>query len=83
MRKPFAGLAYGPPTLVGSGFRLAEGSSGSIDRAPPLVGEHTDEILAEAGYGAGEIETLREEGVVHQSRPSYFRVWTKLQRYCS
>jgi crotonobetainyl-CoA:carnitine CoA-transferase CaiB-like acyl-CoA transferase len=56
--------AYGPLTLVGSGFRLAEGGSGSIDRAPPLLGEHTDEILAETGYAAAEIETLREEGVV-------------------
>ena len=56
--------AYGPLTLVGSGFRLAEGGSGSIDRAPPLLGEHTDEILAEIGYEAAEIETLREEGVV-------------------
>jgi crotonobetainyl-CoA:carnitine CoA-transferase CaiB-like acyl-CoA transferase len=35
-----------------------------IDRAPPLRGEHTDEILAEAGYAASEIETLRGEGVV-------------------
>jgi len=32
--------------------------------APPLLGEHTDEILAEAARAAGEIETLREEGVV-------------------
>jgi crotonobetainyl-CoA:carnitine CoA-transferase CaiB-like acyl-CoA transferase len=55
--------AYGALTLVGSGFRLAEGC-GSIDRAPPSLGEHTDEILSEAGYAAGEIETLRREGVV-------------------
>jgi len=32
--------------------------------APPLLNEHTDEILAEAARAAGEIETLREEGVV-------------------
>jgi crotonobetainyl-CoA:carnitine CoA-transferase CaiB-like acyl-CoA transferase len=55
--------AYGALTLVGSGFRLAEGG-GSIERAPPLLGEHTDQILAEAGYAAGEIESLRREGVV-------------------
>jgi crotonobetainyl-CoA:carnitine CoA-transferase CaiB-like acyl-CoA transferase len=56
--------AYGPLTLVGSGFRLAEGGSGSIDRAPPLLGEHTDEILSEAGYSVGEVEMFRREGVV-------------------
>jgi crotonobetainyl-CoA:carnitine CoA-transferase CaiB-like acyl-CoA transferase len=55
--------AYGAVTLVGSGFQLAEGG-GSIDRAPPLLGEHTDEILTEAGYAAGEIETLRRDAVV-------------------
>ncbi|SRR5712691_12916751 len=55
--------AYGALTLVGSGFKLSEGG-GSIDRAPPSLGEHTDEILSEAGYRASEIEILRREGVV-------------------
>jgi crotonobetainyl-CoA:carnitine CoA-transferase CaiB-like acyl-CoA transferase len=54
---------YGPMRLVGAGFRLAHGSPG-IDREPPTLGEHTDEILAEAGYGAAEIERLRREGVI-------------------
>ena len=30
----------------------------------PSCGEHTDEILGEAGYGAGEIAAFREKGVV-------------------
>jgi crotonobetainyl-CoA:carnitine CoA-transferase CaiB-like acyl-CoA transferase len=54
---------YGPMKLVGSGFRLAHGSP-SIDRAPPTLGEHTDEILAEAGYAPAEIEQLRRDGVI-------------------
>src|SRR5581483_778578 len=54
---------YGPHTFVGSGFRLAHGG-GSIDREPALPGEHAEEILAEAGYGAGEIAAMREEGVI-------------------
>ncbi len=31
---------------------------------PPLLGEHTDEVLASHGYGAGEIAQLREAGVI-------------------
>jgi crotonobetainyl-CoA:carnitine CoA-transferase CaiB-like acyl-CoA transferase len=53
----------GKLTLVGSGFRL-EHDGGGIDRPPPALGEHSDDILAEAGYDAGEIRALREEGVV-------------------
>jgi crotonobetainyl-CoA:carnitine CoA-transferase CaiB-like acyl-CoA transferase len=54
---------YGPMRLVGAGFRLAHGSPG-IDREPPTLGEHTDEILAEAGYAPAEIERLRRDAVV-------------------
>ena len=54
---------FGPMKLVGSGFRLAHGSP-SIDRAPPILGEHTDEILGEAGYTPADIERLRRDGVI-------------------
>jgi len=57
------GAPYGELTLAGSGFRLEHGSGG-IDRPPPLIGEHTDEILAEAGYDSREIAAFRAEGVV-------------------
>lgn len=32
--------------------------------APPRLGEHTGEILREAGYSAAEIERFREEGII-------------------
>ncbi|HXJ81019.1 MAG TPA: CoA transferase [Candidatus Methylomirabilis sp.] len=54
---------YGPMRLVGAGFRLAHGSPG-LDREPPTLGEHTDEILKEAGYDGDEIERLRRAAVI-------------------
>jgi crotonobetainyl-CoA:carnitine CoA-transferase CaiB-like acyl-CoA transferase len=54
---------WGPMRLVGAGFRLAHGSPG-IEREPATLGEHTDEILREAGYAQAEIDRLRRDAVV-------------------
>jgi crotonobetainyl-CoA:carnitine CoA-transferase CaiB-like acyl-CoA transferase len=54
---------YGELRLAGSGFRF-EHNGGGIDRPPPLLGEHTEEILTETGYTPTEIAAFREEGVV-------------------
>jgi crotonobetainyl-CoA:carnitine CoA-transferase CaiB-like acyl-CoA transferase len=36
-----------------------------VDVAPaPLLGEHTDEVLASLGYVPGEIEQLRQAGAI-------------------
>jgi CoA:oxalate CoA-transferase len=41
---------------------------GSIERRPPLHGEHSDELLLELGLSEGEIAALRELGVVGAKR---------------
>jgi crotonobetainyl-CoA:carnitine CoA-transferase CaiB-like acyl-CoA transferase len=41
---------------------------GRVARAAPLLGEHTDEILAALGYEAGEIDALCREGAVARAR---------------
>jgi crotonobetainyl-CoA:carnitine CoA-transferase CaiB-like acyl-CoA transferase len=35
-----------------------------LRRPPPVLGEHTDEILAEVGYTTEQVTELREAGVV-------------------
>jgi len=40
------------------------GTPGSIRRPPPRLGEHTADVLADLGVGAGEIARLRSLGVI-------------------
>ncbi|MFL5770049.1 MAG: CaiB/BaiF CoA transferase family protein [Chloroflexota bacterium] len=53
----------GPTMQVGLPFELAA-TPASIRTAPPMLGEHSDEILAEAGYSAAEIAALRADRVI-------------------
>jgi len=39
------------------------GTPCSVERHPPMQGEHTRELLADLGYGSGDIEALIEAGV--------------------
>jgi crotonobetainyl-CoA:carnitine CoA-transferase CaiB-like acyl-CoA transferase len=41
-----------------------EATPADLRRPAPMVGEHTDEVLMEAGVSAGEIQLLRNSGVI-------------------
>ncbi|MDR7543734.1 MAG: CoA transferase [Armatimonadota bacterium] len=52
-----------PVAVVTAGFTLA-GQRPHAAMPPPVLGKHTDQILAELGYTAEEVERFRSEGVL-------------------
>lgn len=53
----------GPAPVAGFPVRFSETEAGIRER-PPLLGEHTEEVLLGLGYAPGEIATLRARGVI-------------------
>jgi formyl-CoA transferase len=53
----------GKMKLVGSGVDLSATPPG-VQLPPPMLGEHTEEILKKIGYDAARIAQLRENGVI-------------------
>ncbi len=49
--------------VVGSGY-VASTDGPAPQRPPPLLGQHTDEVLGELGYTGAQIDALRSEGVI-------------------
>ncbi|EMD83883.1 CaiB/BaiF CoA transferase family protein [Pacificimonas flava] len=59
--------AAGEISLVGSPLKF--GATPVVEpRAPPLLGQHSDEILAGAGYNDNAIAALRADGIVGAAR---------------
>ncbi len=52
-----------PAPVAGPPIKLSE-TPGTIRHRPPTLGEHTDEIMAELGYNADQIEELRQQRVI-------------------
>ena len=59
----FGSGRLGDVPTVGSPLRF-DGERADADLSPPALGEHTDDVLAEFGVDAGEIEGLRSAGVI-------------------
>lgn len=49
--------------ILGQPIKLSR-TPATFRRAPPELGEHTDEVLAESGFSAEEIAELREEHII-------------------
>lgn len=52
-----------PFTVHRAGFRLV-GSTPDVDLPPPALGQHTDELLQQLGYGSEAIVGLRAQGAI-------------------
>jgi crotonobetainyl-CoA:carnitine CoA-transferase CaiB-like acyl-CoA transferase len=59
-----AGDGHSAMRLTGNGVRF-EGEMLPVRRSPPRLGEHTREVLAQAGLTATEIEALITSGTAH------------------
>jgi crotonobetainyl-CoA:carnitine CoA-transferase CaiB-like acyl-CoA transferase len=49
--------------VVGAGFRLG-GNAIPVTTPPPALGEHTRNVLTDAGFTEAEIATLSKDGVI-------------------
>jgi crotonobetainyl-CoA:carnitine CoA-transferase CaiB-like acyl-CoA transferase len=49
--------------MTGSPIKLSQYKA-TVRRPPPMLGEHTDEVLSELGYSASDVEAMRDAGAV-------------------
>jgi crotonobetainyl-CoA:carnitine CoA-transferase CaiB-like acyl-CoA transferase len=61
-RVPFPGASRDVP-IIEMPFRMSA-TPGTIRSRAPLLGEHTDEVLGQVGYGGDEIAGLRARSII-------------------
>ena len=53
----------GKVKMVGNAVDMSR-TPPKIDRPPPVLGEHADEILMALGYSEGKVAEFREKGII-------------------
>jgi crotonobetainyl-CoA:carnitine CoA-transferase CaiB-like acyl-CoA transferase len=69
----------GPIRQVGSPFKLSE-TPVRMTLPPPRLGEHTEEVLASAGYREDELRRLRRDGVTKEKRGWFEKITLRLMK---
>lgn len=63
-RTPHPHAEAGYVDLIASPLARMSDSPATIRRPPPLIGEHTDEVLGELGFDAARVAQFREAGAI-------------------
>ncbi len=64
LARPVVSGERGPVEMVGQPIEMSRSTS-EIRTPPPGFGEHTHEVLSEAGFTREEIDALAEKGLIH------------------
>jgi formyl-CoA transferase/CoA:oxalate CoA-transferase len=59
---------YGKIPMTGTPFKMSR-TPGKISKAPPLLGEDTESILASIGYNPDQIADMLSKGIINANKP--------------